>query len=399
MTAKLVENFRATPRHPYAWQHILSHEKAEIARRFLVDCPHYSVTPLRELSGTAADLGLRSIWYKDESERFALGSFKPLGGIYAVARAMARRMETESSRPVTPEELLSDPFRDAMRATTVTCATDGNHGRAVAAAARLLGCRAVIFLHADVSVHRQEAIEGLGAQVSRIGGNYDDAVRASAEAARENGWELVSDTSWPGYESVPTDVMQGYSVLVIETLKQLREQHASSPTHVFLQGGVGGLAAAVCAHLWESFGRARPVTIVVEPERADCLFQSASKGQLTAASGDLSTIMAGLSCGEASHVAWQVLQEGARFFMTIPDSAAVDAMRLLASGRPAGHPIVAGESGAAGFAGLLEATARPDFRTRIGLTRDSVVLSIGTEGATDPELYEKLVQKPAKVIS
>ena len=390
---QMVENPAARTLPPYTLHEVLSRDAAAAAHGMIAACPRYAVTPLRPLRRVAASCGVGAVWYKDESSRFGLGSFKALGGAYAVARLLQRLLSAQLRQPVAVGDLVDGTLRDATQLITVTCATDGNHGRAVAAGARHFGCRCVIFLPATVSAGREAAIRAFGADIMRIDGNYDAAVRAAAATAAERGWQVVSDTSWPGYAAVPRDVMQGYTVMLIETLAQLRSTGARLPTHLFVQGGVGAVAAAACAMLWEELGPAAPVTVVVEPERADCLFQSARAGRPVPASGDLSTVMAGLACGEVSQEAWRILRQGARFFVTIADAPAVAAMRLLAAHEDG--PIVAGESATAGLAALIAAAEDAALRRRLELTADSVILLLGTEGATDPALYRALVGEPA----
>jgi diaminopropionate ammonia-lyase len=269
---------------------------------------------------------------------------------------------------------------------TVTTATDGNHGRAVAWGAAEFGCRSVIYVPRACSRVREHAISSFGAEVVRTTLDYDDTVRQCAADAARNGWQVVSDTSWEGYEEIPATIMAGYTVMVFEAAEQL----GPPPTHVFVQGGVGGLAAAVCAHYWLRCGAMRPRFIVVEPEGAACLMSSARAGRPTRPEGEIHTIMACLECGEASPLAWQMLDKGANFFMTIPDSAAPKTMRLLAK-----SGIIAGESGVAGLAGLLAAVQNPQAREQLALTKDSRVLVFGTEGATDPVAWRKLVSELA----
>lgn len=391
MSIRIAENAAARTLPPYDQQEVLSHAAADAAFAAISACPLYAPTPLRALDRLAATTRVGSIWYKDEAGRFGLGSFKALGGAYAVARLLQQKLSRQLGRDVTLAELVRGGLREHTQQMTVTCATDGNHGRSVAAGARTFGCRCVIFLHAEVSRGREDAIRAYGAEIVRISGNYDESVLAASQAAETNGWDVVSDTSWPGYEAVPRNVMQGYTVMLIETLRQLEAAKAPPLTHVFVQGGVGGLAAAVCAHLWEAMDTAAPITIVVEPERADCLFQSALAGRPTPASGDLSTVMAGLSCGEVSTEAWRVLSRAARFFLTIDDARAIEAMRLLGRGEASGDRIIAGESATAGLAALIATAADADLRRRLELTPESSVLLIGSEGATDPELYRELV--------
>lgn len=296
--------------------------------------PGYASTPLHDLPGLARALDVARVQYKDEGGRFGLGSFKALGGAYAVGRLLCRLVGAQLGRAVTTRELLAGTHRTLTQAVTVSCATDGNHGRSVAWGARLFGCRCVIYIHATVSEGRRQAIEAYGAQVVRTEGNYDDAVRQADADARALGRHVISDTSYEGYMDVPRDVMQGYQLMVEEALQQA----GTAPTHVFVQAGVGGLAAAVCGYFWERMGAARPRLVVVEPRRADCLMRSARAGRVTAVHGALDTLMAGLACGEVSLLAWRILQQGADAFATIDDEAAVAAMRLLASPVPGDPP-------------------------------------------------------------
>ena len=268
---------------------------------------------------------------------------------------------------------------------TVTCATDGNHGRAVAWGARRCHCRAVIFVHEGVSAGRAAAIAAYGAEIRRVPGTYDDSVRVAAAEAAANGWFVVSDTSWEGYTEVPRAIMQGYRVMADEAMAQWAEGDGAPPTHVFVQGGVGGVAAAVSVQAAGAFAPA-PMLVVVEPDRAACLLASAELGERTSVPGDLDTLMAGLACGEPSLLAWQELDRGAAAFMAIPDEAAVATMRLLAR-----DGVVAGESGVAGLAGCLLAAGDAAAREVLGLGEESRVLVFSTEGATDPELYARLV--------
>lgn len=358
--------------------------------------PGYAPTPLVSLAGLARAAGLGAIHYKHEAGRFGLGSFKALGGAYAVLRLLKKEILARTGQQASSRDLLEGRFRELVADITVSCATDGNHGRSVAWGAQMFGCRCVIYIHATVSEGRRAAIARYGADVVRTAGNYDDAVRTAAADARAHGRFVVSDTSYPGYTDVPRDVMQGYSVMVEEALRQWPE--AAPPSHVFIQGGVGGLAAAVCAHLWERLGKARGRFVVVEPDKAACLFESARAGHPVAVHGELDTLMAGLACGEVSLIAWEVLAAGAADFLTVPDDAAVSCMRLLADAPYGDPPLAAGESAVAGLAGLLMAAARPQLAATLGLGPDSRVLLIGSEGATDPELYAQLVGRSAEQI-
>ncbi|MDD2926619.1 diaminopropionate ammonia-lyase [Rhodoferax sp.] len=371
---------------------LLSASALARAQTVISTWPGYAVTRLCALPALARTAGVASIHYKDEGSRFGLGSFKGLGGAYAVARLLCRELGQRLKRNVNPADLQNDPvLRQACADITVTCATDGNHGRSVAWGAQMLGCRCVIYIHATVSEGRKDAIERYGAQVVRTSGNYDESVQQADRDAKANGWFVISDTSYPGYMDVPRDVMQGYQLMVHEAVCAQPQW----PTHVFVQAGVGGFAAAVCAYFWERSAEQRPVFVVVEPERADCLLQSARAGEVTAVKGDLDTLMAGLACGEVSLLAWQILATGANAFCSIPDAAAVDTMRLLASPQGGDPVIVAGESAVAGLAAALLTAQDSAARSALGLGPDSRVLLFGSEGDTDPALYQQLVGRSA----
>ncbi|WP_457935440.1 diaminopropionate ammonia-lyase [Mesorhizobium sp. 10J20-29] len=389
-----INSDRITGPYPPEFKTVLSHDAAREALSQISEWSGYAQTPLVRLRSLEDKIDVGQIHYKQEADRFGLGSFKALGGAYAVFRLLAARIQQDTGSGADVKDLLSGKHATIVGDVTVTCATDGNHGRSVAWGARMFGCKAVIFIHETVSAAREEAIAAYGADVVRTKGNYDDSVREAARTAAENGWSVVSDTSYPGYIDVPRNVMQGYSVMVEEALRQL---NGLRPTHVFIQGGVGGLAAAVTAHTWEAFGADAPVITVVEPDKAACLLESAKAGEPRGVGGDLDTIMAGLACGEPSIIAWPILAQGAAAFMSIPDEAAAEAMRLLASGA-GGAKLVGGESGVAGLAGLLAAAEHTDMREAIGLTADSIILLIGSEGDTDPELYQKIVGQSGRAV-
>lgn len=355
--------------------------------QFLPAFPTYEPTPLVSLPALARSFALSAIDIKDESPRYGLFSFKALGGAYAVARLVHRFLEAYMGRKVEPAELLTQECKAIASQMTVCCATDGNHGRSVAAGAQMFGCRCVIFLHDGVSAGRERAIAQFGAEIRRSAGNYDQSVaEATATAARES-WTTVSDFSWEGYEEIPGLVMQGYTLM----LDEIFEQSQGGYTHVFVQGGVGGLAAVVAGYMLDRFVAERPRLIVVEPDRANCLQLSAKAGERVAMEPGPSTVMAMLECYEPSLVAWRILEKAADDYIAIPDDLAIVALRALA--RPSGDDpaLVIGESGGSGLAGLMAAAADPKVREHMGLNASSRVLLFGTEGATDPELYEQFL--------
>ena len=325
----------------------------------------YAATPLRELPELAAECGVGGICVKDESFRFGLNAFKVLGGSYAVARLL--------------EE---DPSAEVF-----ITATDGNHGRGVAWAAAHFGRKSVVYMPKGTARERLDNILVLGSDASITDFVYDDAVRKAARDAAENGWTLVQDTASPGYERVPRLIMQGYTTMALEAVQQLG---GTVPTHMFLQAGVGSMAAAVAAFLADYYGASCPKIIIVEPDTADCFYLTATAGDgaLHSVSGEMDTMMAGLACGEPNPMAWDILGSLASCFIKIPDSAAADGMRALAR-----SGIVSGESGAAGLGAALLCLRSPDLadlREKLGIDGSSVILCFSTEGATDRENYARI---------
>ncbi len=366
---------------------VMSRATRGVARQAIACWPGYDPTPLVDLPGLALRLGIGGLRIKYEGRRFGLGSFKALGGAYGVLRVLSR--ETGCAM----DDIMAGRARDAVAGVTVCCATDGNHGRAVAWGAELAGARSVIYLHDHVSQGREDAIASYGADIVRVKGTYDDSVLKAAEDAGSRGWIVLSDTSWPGYEDIPCWVMQGYTVITDEAMGQMAGRR---PSHVFIQAGVGGLAAAVAGPMWEDWGSARPLTVVVEPHEADCVYQSAVHGQPTAGSGSLDTVMACLSAGTMSPLAWDILAWGADAFVTVADRYSPQAMVMLAN--DAESPLVVGESGAAGLAGLLAALEEGDVAAALGLDPASDVLLVASEGATDPQIYARIVgRRPDEV--
>ncbi|MDO6584934.1 diaminopropionate ammonia-lyase [Salipiger sp. 1_MG-2023] len=372
---------------------ILSDDGLALARETISGWPGYAPTPLVALPGLAAQTGVAQLHYKDEGGRFGLGSFKALGGAYAVARLLAKQLSGALGREVTLDEVTNKAFPEEAAQITVCCATDGNHGRSVAWGAQNFGCNCVIFIHATVSEARKTAIEAYGAQVRRCEGNYDDSVREAQRMATENGWFVVSDTSYEGYMEIPRDVMQGYEVMAAEAFDALN----AAPTHIFLQTGVGGMAAAVAGLAVRRWGAARPVIVLCDPDQSACWLESYRAGAPTAVTGDLDTLMAGLACGEVSALAWEVLRVHGDAVIALTDAAAISAMRLLA--RPeTDTPIAAGESAVAGLAGLIAVSGDEDARAALGLDGTSRVVVFGTEGDTDAALYKELVGATAEAV-
>jgi diaminopropionate ammonia-lyase len=349
--------------------------------------PDYATTPLHAVDGLARRMGVASLHLKDEGSRLGMGSFKALGGSYAVMRLVAEEASHHLGRAVSPADLHTPEVRAIAAGMTVACATDGNHGRSVAEGAKLVGANAVIFVHEGVSQQRVHAIRQSGAAVEVVDGVYDDAVAHAVRACRHNGWHLVSDMSWPDYERIPGLIMQGYTALLEEAMAQM----PAMPTHVFVQAGVGGLAATVAGYMSERYGSTRPTVVVVEPDRAACLHQSALAGDAIRIGHGEPTVMRMLECYEPSWVAWRILSRCADAFMTIEDRDAVAAMNVLARPLMGDPAVIAGESGGAGVAAALSACADEGSRDLLHIDHASRLLCIITEGATDAASYEALV--------
>lgn len=365
----------------------LSLAAAEEVERFLNHREGHRETPLVSLSHLADKLDVASIHIKDEGHRLGLGSFKALGGSYAVIRLVLEEASREFGREVDVSELHSPEVKAVARRLTVACATDGNHGRSVAQGAQLVGANCAIFVHSGVSAERIAAIARFGAEIIRVEGNYDDSVAEASRVASEKGWQTVSDTSWPGYERIPGFVMQGYTALLRETVRQIPKH----PTHVFIQSGVGGIAAAVAGYFTLLYGDDRPFFTVVDPSRAACLVESARAGKAVKIEHGEPTVMAMLECYEPSLVAWRILSRSADAFMTVEEEEAIGAMRRLANPEPGDPAVVSGESGGVGLAALIKVSGDQDLRSKLKLGKDSRILLINTEGATDPALYQQLV--------
>ena len=375
---------------------ILNRAGFDSAEKEISGWPDYHATTLHTLPLLAQKIGIAALYYKDESTRFGLKSFKALGGAYAVFRLIQKAVAAQHNGHLpTPKEILSGKYADIVSKMTVTCATDGNHGRSVAWGAQLFGCRCVIYIHATVSEGRRAAIAFYGAEVIRVKGNYDDSVHHAAEQAAQHGWTVVSDTTYEGYRDIPIDVMHGYGVMSREMIRQLDH---NPPTHVLVQAGVGALAASVCAAFWQEWGTTRPTFVIIEPERADCFFQSGLVGKPVAVLGDLDTVMAGLACGEVSPVAWDILKHGINHYATLSDAHALEAMRVFA--QPLGNDpkIVSGETGSTGLGLLLAAQDNAQIWNELGLNAQSRVLLIGSEGDTDPTIYKEVVGRSAEEV-
>ena len=373
----------------------LAKEEAEKARAYHQSFAPYAPTPLVALPGLARLFGVGRVFVKDESYRFGLNAFKVLGASYAIGRYLAEKLG-EDIGDVSFERLRSLEVRQRLGQITFTTATDGNHGRAVAWAAQQLGHKAVIYMPKGSDPTRLANIQSHGAEASITDLNYDDAVRLSYRMAREHGWVIVQDTAWEGYEDIPAWIMQGYATLALEALEQLNSAGVERPTHLFLQAGVGSYAGGVLGFLSSALGNNRPTTTIVEPDQADCIYQSALAGDGSPhkVGGDLNTLMAGLACGEPNTISWKILRDYAHGYISCPDWIAANGMRVLAAPVRGDNPIVSGESGAV-TCGILEYIMRhpggATIRKALNLDSTSTVLLVSTEGDTSPTVYREIV--------
>ena len=375
---------------------LMSEENVTKANEFHKSFPQYSVTPLQKLSALASYLGVKGIYCKDESYRFGLNAFKVLGGSYAMGRYIAKELGRDISQ-LPYNVLSSDKLREEFGQATFFTATDGNHGRGVAWAAKRLGQKAVVRMPKGTTKTRFDNIAKEGAEVTIEKVNYDDCVRmAAAEAAKTEHGIIVQDTAWAGYEEIPSWIMQGYGTLVLEADKQLKENGVDRPTHVFVQAGVGSLAGAVVGYFAHKYKENPPVMVVCEASAADCLYRSAvqADGNLVNVTGDLQTIMAGLACGEGNTIGWDILKNHVTVFASCPDWMSAKATRIYANPLENDPHIISGESGSVplglAYTALHDEDAK-DLKEALKLDENSNILVISTEGDTDPVRYREIV--------
>ena len=340
---------------------IVSYASAERARQEISRWPGYAPTPLLSLRALAAQMGVGTVLYKDESRRLGRGSFKALGGAYAATLGL----------------------RDykGPGAATLCCATDGNHGLSVAYAARQHGCQCVVYMHEHAPEAKAAAMRVLGARVIRTAGTYDDSVDVAAHVSAKQGWLLIPDTTDNPYDETTRQVMQGYGVMSLEMTEQFVA--TTVPSHVFIQAGVGGLAASVVGVLSDHYAEMRPTFVVVEPEAAACLLESNLRLRPAKVAGDLRTEMAMLSTGAASAAAWPILERRVDAFLTIDDDLALAARARLTHPANGDLPLDVGISGAAGLAGFMEVMGSPRLCRLLRINMESSVLVLGTESGGD----------------
>lgn len=374
---------------------ILSEKVSKEVMDFHKSFPMYSETPLRDMKNLASELGLGRIYVKDESYRFGLNAFKVLGGSYAIGNYLANKLG-KSITEMPYNVLVSDDVREQLGEMVFVTATDGNHGRGVAWTANQLKQKSVVLMPKGSSIERLENIRAEGADASITDLNYDDAVRKANGIAEDNGWVMVQDTAWAGYEDIPTWIIQGYSTMGYEAFEQLKAIGEEKPTHIFLQAGVGSMAAAITGLFSSIYGEERPIITIVEPNKADCLYRTAeaNDGQLRVVSGDMDTIMAGLACGEPCTIGWEILKDYTDFFISCPDFTAAEGMRMMGNPPRGDEKVISGESGAATLGCVAEIMTNENLawmREKLQLNESSRVLFFSTEGDTDKKSYQDIV--------
>ena len=363
---------------------------AEDALRFHRSLPMYEETKLVSLRTAAEELGVKAIYLKDESTRFGLKAFKGLGGSYAEFRILCDKLGMDY-RTAVFSDFMTDENREKCSEVIFATATDGNHGKGVAWASSLFGCKAYVYMPAGSTEARRKAIEDAGAEKAVICDlNYDKTVQFAGRQAEENGWTLIQDTSWEGYEKIPQWIIEGYLTMAAEICEQL---DGDVPTHVFLQAGVGAMAGGILGYLSNAFATNEPVFTIVEPMTVACLYESAKAGDgsIRSISGDPVTIMAGLNCGTPCGITWPTIRDRASFYCACTDEVSKDAMRELACFPNEKERVVAGECGAVTYGILKEIIKDDSMKREMGINEESIILLISTEGDTDPEEYATIV--------
>jgi len=358
--------------------------------------PGYEPTPLRSLPALASRLGLAEVFVKDESQRFGIKAFKALGASYAMYRVLKQRWQDRFAEPFTPASFQDRKILDRLGSFTFCAATDGNHGRAVAWTAKMLGQRAVIYMPADSVPARVESIRGEGAEVVLVEGTFDLCVERCAAAAAKNGWQAISDTAYPGYRDVPGWILLGYTSIFAELEGLLHGPMKTGVDTVILPAGVGGLAAAGAFFYSKRYGAKRPYLICVEPVSSDCFLESVrfGRGNPLPTRGGQTSIMAGLNCGLPSPLAWPIVRDAFPFFLAVGDRFAEAAMRRYYHPLKDDPQVISGESGSSGLAALLALTSADPLvaiRSKLPLGPASRVLLINTEGDTDPDNFGRVV--------
>ncbi len=345
---------------------LLSKKDIEEAYSTISSWKNYSPTPLIELHKLSKELNINKIFYKDESKRFNLNSFKALGGAYAV-------------------EKISKGNKDIVIAT----ATAGNHGRSVAWGARRLNLKCKIFISEFVSDAREKAMRDFGAEVIKVKGNYEKSLIECIKQSTENKWQIVQDVAWKDYKRVPKLTMAGYAIMMKEIVDQIKDDQI---THIILQAGVGGMAAAMIAGI-AGYLNYVPITIVVEPDSAACVLESIRTGKIEKIDIKRESLMGGMSCGEVSLIPWQIIKNSVKYCISLPDDDIGKTMKLLGNSSFSDESIIAGENSAPGIISLIASCENEKIKQKLLLNKYSNILLIGCEGDTDKEMYQKLINQ------
>ena len=374
---------------------LFGEEGAKASRAFHEQINEYEKTPLVSLPNLAEKWNIGGLYVKDESKRFSLNAFKGLGGSYAMFRIICDRLGLDPAQ-TSLADLTSDKYKDEIAKIEFVTCTDGNHGRGVSWAAGIFGCKAHVYMPYGSQEVRAEAIRNVGpADVEITDLSYDGAVALADDMAAKHGWILIQDTSWEGYEDIPTWIVQGYLTMAAEAAKELDKMQIK-PTHIFLQAGVGAMAGGVLSYFTNHYSDGKPIVAIVEPVVADCVYRSAkaADGAVHPVGGTPTTIMAGLNCGTPCGITWPVMRDYAEFYVSGPDEMAADGMRTYAAGLDGDPKIVSGESGAATLGAaqrILADAAFAEVKEAMGLNESSVLLLFSSEGDTDPENYRAIV--------
>lgn len=392
---RVKNKFLLSQHHHEELEHFSTDKIANVLK-FQKTHKQYAETPLVSLDHLSKHLNLASIQVKDESKRFGLNAFKVMGGIYAIGKYIADKLG-RNIETISFEELQLEEVKEQIGNITFISATDGNHGRGVAWAARELGQKSIIYMPKGSSESRLEAIrnEGVEAKITNV--NYDETIKICASLADENGYVMVQDTAWEGYEEIPLWIMQGYASIAMEITEELEKLQEKPPTHIFLQAGVGSFAASIAAYFLQYYGVQNIKIIIIEPDLADCYYRSFANngGNIEAVTGDMNSIMAGLCCGEPNIRSFKMLKQYAHSFYSCPDSVAALGMRVLGNPILSDEKIISGESSAIplGLLYYLRKAVELEEVDEIGLNESSRVLFINTEGNTDPQNYLDIVWK------
>ena len=377
----------------YSYCDFLKKENADRAKRFVQTLEDYKPTPLVSLDRLSKRFGVSKIYVKDESKRMGLNAFKGVGVFYGVARLICEKFNLDIEK-ISFDDLMAPELNSKIRELVFIAATDGNHGKGLSWILEKLGCKCHIYMPKNSTDARVKAIEHFGATVTVTDENYDDTLRIVIDKAAENDWIHVQDQAWEGYTKVTNLISEGYTIIADEALDQMNEMGTKQPTHIILQAGAGSFAFGIMGYYANVFKENKPYMVLAEPENADCYYHSVMNSKYSVVTGELETIMAGLSVGEANIVAWENLRTIVEGYASCSDSISARGMRILSSPLGDDARIISGESGALGFgflSMLCQSNEYAEIHNQMKIDENSVILLISTEGDTDPKVYEDVV--------